>query len=164
MTEVKKLAPAPFRRSKHSNKGAGAEAKVQEFLDRWSASSTSNEANRLVDTKAAGRVIKAAAADFEFFSFDGLDTCHGLIEVKETEHEYRLSKNRLTQFARLRKRAKCGGLIFVLVYHSTLQRWRCMTDVDLGPISAQGSWDLRHIATFKTAEEALQAESPWWRC
>lgn len=156
------MKTAPFRKSKLANRGAGAEDDVHRFLAGWAAASTHREANRLVDTKAAGRVIKAAAADFEFFCEDGLETFHGLIEVKATEHEYRLSKSRLTQFARLRKRANCGGEVFVLVYHSTIKRWRVLTNKDLGDISVAGSWDLRPIPTYITPDLAMVAAHDIW--
>ena len=156
------MKTAPFRKSKLANRGSGAEDDVKKFLDDWASRSTRREANRLVDTKAAGRVIKEAAADFEFFCEDGLEAFHGLIEVKETEHEYRLSKSRLTQFARLRKRANCGGDIFVIVYHSTIKRWRVITSADLGEISVTGSWDLRPTPTHLTPALAMAAAHDIW--
>lgn len=156
------MKTAPFRKSKLANRGSGAEDDVKKFLDDWASRSTHREANRLVDTKAAGRVIKAAAADFEFFCEDWSQRSHGLIEVKETEHEYRLSKSRLTQFARLRKRAKCGGRIFVLVYHSKTKLWRCLTDHDLGEISVTGSWDLRTLEARPSPMSALLHADDLW--
>ena len=52
-----------------------------------------------LDTKAAGRIVKAAKADFEFFYFptNSVYAFFGLLEVKETEHEYRLQRAKVSQ-------------------------------------------------------------------
>jgi hypothetical protein len=100
----------PFKRSRFADRGKKAEEAVQRFLTDWASQSSTREYNRLVDSKAAGRIIKAAAADFEYCCKTAYgEEFHGLIEVKETEHEYRLSKDKLPQLPRLRKRQKCGG-------------------------------------------------------
>jgi len=151
--------PLPFSKSRFADRGSAAESAVKKALDAWADESPHREANRLVDTKAAGRTIKAAPADFEFFCLHEGVACHGLIEVKETQHEYRLDRSRLTQQARLRRRAKCGGFTFVLVYHSTSGVWRCMSSADLGEPSTKGSWDLRELPTFKGPREALSAKT-----
>lgn len=146
---------APFRKNTNANRGETAEKAVQAYLEWWALQATSRDYERLVDTKAAGRIIKAAAADFEAWSADGPTTA--LIEVKETEHEYRLDRSRLTQMPRLRKRAQCGVLVFVLIYHSTIKKWRCMTHADFGEPSVKGSWDLRNLAVHNTPGAALAA-------
>lgn len=134
-------------KTRFADRGAVAEGLVQGYLEDWQARDSRHEFNRLVDTKAARRIIKAAAADFEWFAWPlGTYAAHGLIEVKETQHEYRLDRDRITQLARLRKRQKCGGSCCVLVYHSTLNLWRVLTVErmvkDGGP---GGSWDLRDM-------------------
>lgn len=154
------MTTLPFKtKNRFADRGVKAEAAVQKFLDLWEGASPYREFNRLVDSKAAGRTIKAAAADFEFFCRPDPTRkagCHGLIEVKQTEHEYRLTKANLTQLPRLRKRAKAGGLCFVLVLHSTTGLWRCLSmDFLLGP-SDKGSWDLRGLPTFSSPAKALQ--------
>lgn len=148
--------PAPFRKSKLADRGKTAEDATQKYLERWAAQSPSREFNRLPDTKAAGRVIKAAPADFEVFcAHPGLGPMHGLIEVKETEHDYRLDRSRLTQMPRLRRRHKCGGQVYVLVLHSKIGRWRCMTAEHFGPPLTTGSWDLRSLPLFMDPQGAL---------
>lgn len=146
-------------KNRFANRGEAAEKAVQKALEAWADESPQREANRLTDSKAAGRIIKAAPADFEFYCLHKGFSLHGLIEVKETQHEYRLDRSRLTQHARLRRRAKCGGFVFVLVYHSTTKLWRCMDQEDLGPPGLKGSWDLRPLPTFATPREALAAKS-----
>lgn len=142
-----------------SNRGAKAEKLTQDFLRKWQEATPHREANRLTDTKAAGRVIKSSAADFEFFCWEDRPH-HGLIEVKQTEHEYRLAKNKVTQLGRLRKRHKCGGLVFVLVFHSTLNQWRCLSAFELfDENNFQASWDMRHLPLYATPGEALNQTS-----
>lgn len=154
------MTTLPFKTtSKFADRGVKAEKAVQKFLDLWEASSPYREYNRLVDTKAAGRIIKSAAADFEFFCRPDPTrhaSCHGLLEVKQTEHHYRLAKDKLPQLPRLRKRAKAGGICLVLVLHSETGLWRCLPmKFLLGP-SDKGSWDLRELPTFSSPGAALQ--------
>lgn len=139
------------------NKGTYAEGKVQDYLSGWMAASPYREFNRLVDTKAAGRTIKAAAADFEYFYHEyESDKVHGLIEVKETAHDYRLGRDRITQLPRLRKREKCGGVSYVLIYHTTLKRWRAVNVKYLTDTGDKGSWNLTNVPLFATCDEALR--------
>jgi hypothetical protein len=150
--------------NRFADRGADAEKETQKFLNDW-GQYPFREFNRLVDSKAAGRTIKAAAADFEFFQAahgtgprgDEVRVSHGLIEVKETEHDYRLDKKRITQMARLRKRANCGGKCFVLVFHSKIGVWRCLdlAYMTAGGLEPKGSWDLRGQTGFMTPGEAL---------
>ncbi len=166
--------PAPtsasFKKSKLADRGKEAEDAVRAYLEAWAAASERRDFDRLVDTKAAGRTIRAAPADFEAYALetDSWPTA-ALIEVKETRHAYRLDRSRLTQMPRLRKRAKAGVHVYVLVYHSVERQWRCMTPRTWGEPSTKGSWDLRPLAAFRTPGEALvwadgyHPSSPWWR-
>ena len=137
-----------------ANRGQFAEDATQKFLAAWAGGSTRREFARLVDAKAAGRTIKAAAADFEFYSAE-FGVAFGLIEVKQTEHEYRLERAKVPQLARLRKRENCGGLCIVLVYHSTLQRWRAVTAGELAATGDKGSWNLTDQPLFQDVAGAL---------
>jgi hypothetical protein len=140
--------------SRHANKGKKSEDAMAKFLAEWSG--PFKEFNRLVDSKAAGRIIKAAAADFEYFSLMG----HGLIEVKETEHEYRLSRDKVPQLARLRKRANCGGLCFVAVHHSTTKLWRMVDTEYLTSTGDKGSWNLSDVPAYTDLATAMQEACP----
>lgn len=137
--------------SKFADRGKDAEKKVHEALTTWVGDIGSREFNRLMDTRAAGRIVKAAAADFEFFSAG----IHGLIEAKETEHEFRLQRSKITQIPRLRKRALAGGVCLVLIYHSTLKLWRAVAVDYLLDGGDKGSWDLRNVDTHESAGAAL---------
>lgn len=149
----------PFKKNVFANRGKKAEDAVQKALTQWALESPNREFNRLVDSKAAGRTIKAAAADFEYFYLEeGYEArhSHGLIEVKETQHEYRLARDKVPQLARLRKRSKCGGFCFVLVLHSTTGLWRVLTVRELTEGGDKGSWDLREYPTHTSATAALE--------
>lgn len=159
--------------NRFADRGGVAEKAVQNFLTEW-AQQPYREFSRLVDSKAAGRTIKAAAADFEFYHLrhgdkdwgaDGRSYStpthpyYGLIEVKETQHDFRLEKKRVTQLARLRKRSNCGGTCLVLVFHSAIGKWRC---IDVPYMTASGtltgSWDLRDRPAYSSAGNALAGE------
>lgn len=154
--------------NKFADRGAVAEKAVQKYLTDW-AQHTHREFERLVDSKAAGRTIKAAAADFAFFA--KLENCgphgdatyryHGLIEVKETKHAFRLEKKRVTQLARLRKRTNAGGLCLVLVFHSETSQWRCI-DVPYMVAGGDltGSWDMSSQPVFTSVGAALHRAVP----
>lgn len=139
------------------NRGVFAEKKVKDYLEEWQAGDTRREFSRLTDSKAAGRIIKAAKADFEYFSHPLGTLCvHGLIEVKETEHEYRIARDKVSQLPGLRKREKCGGRSAVLVYHSTIKVWRVAGVEYLAKNGDKGSWNLSEHPLFLTCGEALR--------
>lgn len=144
-----------FRKSKFADRGKTAENAVQKFLSRWADGHSTREFNRLVDTKAAGRIIKSSPADFEYFALDGAAPTHGLIEVKETEHEYRLARSKVPQLPRLVKREKAGGRCFVLIFHSTTKVWRCISAAWLQAGGDKGSWNVGHHSAHETPEAAL---------
>lgn len=138
-------------KSKFADRGKKAEEAVSKALEAWAYGRSDREYNRMIDTRAAGRVVKAAAADFEFFCLDGF----GLIEVKSTEHAYRLSRDKISQLPRLRKRALCGGVCLVLVHHSQLEQWRVVDAPTLATFGDTGSWDLTDWPLYESAQEAL---------
>lgn len=88
-------------------------------------------------------------ADFEFY----MPGVHGLIEAKETSHDYRIAKDKVAQLSRLHKRELAGGLCVVLVKHTKLRKWRCVQAMDLP--AGYPSWDLRGWPTYDSAAEAL---------
>lgn len=138
-----------------ANRGVFAEKKVQDYLTWWMAASPWREFNRMVDSKSAGRIIKSAAADFEYFTDCNEDHAHGLIEVKQTEHDYRLARDKVSQLPRLRKREKCGGESYVVIYHSTLKKWRAVGVKYLTDTGDKGSWNLTNLPLFDTCDAAL---------
>lgn len=150
---------AQFKKSnRFADRGVVAEKAVQGYLDWWQGRSAYREYNRLTDSKAAGRIIKAAPADFEYYQGSIVDNppAFGLIEVKETKHGYRLDRDKLPQLARLRKREKVGGRCPVVIFHSTIEKWRCIPRAsDLMEFGDKGSWNLSGLPTFDTVDAAL---------
>jgi hypothetical protein len=138
-----------------ADRGKKAEEAVKKALANWEKASSDREVERLLDTRAAGRTVKAAAADFAFYS----GGAHGLIEVKSTEHEFRLARPNITQLPRMRKRELCGGVCLVLVHHSTLNLWRVATVEYLSTTGDKGSWNLMDLRTYETPGNALASAS-----
>lgn len=146
--------------SRFADRGKKAEDAAQKALTDWetnlmASGSARCDWARLVDTKAAGRILKAAAADFEWFYSGFAVLRHGLIEVKQTEHEYRLARDKVPQLARLRRRAAAGGHCLVLILHSETGEWRCVDTGWLVLPNDKGSWDLRKVPTWPSARAAL---------
>jgi hypothetical protein len=112
---------------------------------------------KLPDARSARGAFKAVLCDFNVL-------CRSVsfyIEAKETEHPYRLARDKIPQIAKLRKAELAGGVPFVLVYHSLLGQWRCLPISYFdGPIPA--SWDLRNAPLFDDLKSAL-ASIPQWK-
>lgn len=79
-----------------------------------------------------------------------------LVEVKQTEHTYRLAHGNfgIPQVSRMRAWKWAGASALVLIYHSEIQKWRCL-DIDYFVDRVGGSWDLREVP-FTTLEETLK--------
>ena len=136
---------------------------MQKALAAWAGQCSEREFNRLTDTRAARRIVKAAAADFDYYmgrTPSNFNQAHGLIEVKETKHDYRLQHSKVPQLPRLLKRTRCGGECAVLVYHSTTGLWRSASPAWLDAHREGGSWDLSELETYPTAAAALQGWLP----
>ncbi|VTU31833.1 hypothetical protein H4CHR_02888 [Variovorax sp. PBS-H4] len=156
-----KVIPS-FRKSKFADRGKEAENAASKYLSQWASGYANREFNRLVDTKAAGRIIKASKADFEFFYFptNSVFAFFGLLEVKETEHDYRLERAKVSQMPRLVKHMKCGGTCHVLVHHKTIDKWRCINALWMRDNGDKGSWNIAEFPAFDTPGEALRALNP----
>jgi hypothetical protein len=143
------------RTGNKANRGKPTEDAVAKALATWQGQRMDREFNRLVDSKAAGRIIKAAAADFEFFIGELEQTHHGLIEAKETEHEFRIARPKITQLPALRRRRLAGGRCYVVIYHSTIRKYRSVSGHWLDTNGDKGSWNLERIPAFDTPIDAL---------
>ena len=157
-----KIIPS-FRKSKLADRGKSAENAANAFLSLWAGGHAKREFNRLIDTKAAGRIVKAAKADFDFYyspADQGVIPYFGLLEVKETKHDYRLDRAKVPQLPNLVKRMKCGGDCFVVVHHSEIKKWRAVNAQWLTENGDKGSWNLVNWPTFDTPAEALQHVNP----
>jgi hypothetical protein len=84
------------------------------------------------------------------------------LEVKSTEHDYRLPYASLSQLPSLNKVYKAGALPYVLVLFKGLEKWR------IAPIHyfsyGVKSWDMRDLPLFDSAEDALNSTNifPIW--
>jgi hypothetical protein len=134
-------------------RGKAAEKEVRVYLERLSFKYAGFAYERIYDARSARGKFPARAGDFEFYA----SRLHGLIEAKEVEHDFRLPNKNLKkeQIARLRKRQLAGGLVFVLINHTTSGLWRSVPVEWLHERSAQPSWDLSEFPTLPSAAAAL---------
>ena len=133
-----------------ANRGKSAEKSVDAVLKKWN-NLAAFAYHRLPDARSARGALAAQPADFYFCS----KGVFGHLEVKETEHEYRLAKDKVSQLAILKKFSMAGAVSLVLVHHSTLKKWRVLYAGGLA--SDVPSWDLREVQTYDSAEDALVA-------
>jgi penicillin-binding protein-related factor A (putative recombinase) len=120
-----------------SNRGKTAESLVRARLETLCQKAAATFL-RLPDAHAGSRA--ATLADFLYVREGTLY----LIEVKETQHDYRLPHGNFEagQVARMRRVKMAGGKALVVIYHSTLKLWRGY-DIDRFAAREGGSWDLR---------------------
>lgn len=133
---------------KIGQRGKKAEKIVDALLRDWN-SRADFSFHRMADARAARGRVSASPGDF-------LYVCGGIagfIEVKSTEHDYRLSRDKVTQLPTLRKFELAGMRSMVLIHHSKLNAWRVLTPIDMD--ATIPSWDMRNIPTYPSAEDAL---------
>lgn len=143
-------------------RGKSAEKETRSFLDRLNFKYASFDYERVYDARSAGGRFPARPGDFEFYA----PRLHGLIEVKEVEHDFRLPRKnmegskakdaaKVSRIAKLLKRQLAGGMIFVLVNHTTTGLWRSVPIDWLHDRAAAPSWDLSEFKTYASAAECL---------
>lgn len=157
------VKPRPVRptTSAFADRGKWAEGQVHAALKAWQGNHPKREFSRLLDARAAQRVIRSAPADFEFYTLLGSGLAvHGLIEVKSVKHPFRLRHDHVSQLPRLVKRSKCGGLCGVLMYHSETRLWRSACVEWFEENKSGGSWDMSTLCVYPSAAAALQGLSP----
>lgn len=145
------------KKGKLGKRGKVAERDVQKLLEHLNNEHAGFMFDRLLDTRAARAIVKAQSCDF-------LVTAAGVtfsLEVKETEHAFRLERRSLSQLPKLRKSAKAGRVPLVLVLHTLDKRWRCLPlQAFDGPVVP--SWDLSAYPTFTSLTDALLSD-PYWK-
>jgi penicillin-binding protein-related factor A (putative recombinase) len=124
-----------------ANRGKVAETLVKKRLEVLSKSS-SFVWHRFADMRSGVRQV--ALADFMFVNDGKL----ALLEVKETQHDFRLVLGNFSadQVARMRMWEAAGCDATVLIYHSTTKLWRRLP-VEAFLTRTGGSWDLRLCPT-----------------
>lgn len=137
-----------MKKDERGQRGKSAEKAVEDIFKRW------NEQlgfawHRFPDARAAMGRLSAQPADYLYFSRGG----GGFLEVKESKHDYRIAKDKIGQLAVLKKFLHAGADAWILVHHTTIDRWRIVSAYELS--LGQPSWVLTDFPTFASAEEAL---------
>lgn len=139
-------------RKELGERGKEPEALVRNYLKALSEKYAVFDFQREYDARSAGGRLSARVGDFSIY----LPGVHGVIEVKEVKHDFRLPAKNFKSVARLRKRQLAGGLIIVLIRHSTTGLWRMPPlGFFVGALRAP-SWDLTEFETYRTVPEALR--------
>lgn len=136
-------------------RGKLAEKAVEKLLKKWN-SRAAFAYWRLPDTRSARSYLAAQPGDFAYFC----DGSGGIIEVKSTEHAYRLPRAMVPQLPTLNMMHLAGAQSIILVNHSKEGVWRWALPEKLQTDAP--SWDLRSYPTYASAEEALMATG-WFR-
>jgi hypothetical protein len=143
---------ATLAKKKQGSRGKAAEAKIRRILVEFQAANPDDfQFMRPPDTRAAGRPMPPTVADFVCSHRGKLELA---LEVKETEHEYRLQKRAFPQYPRMRRHLKCGGRAYLAILHRTTKRWR-LIDVAGMPSLEKGSWDLMEWRSFSDIRAEL---------
>ena len=135
---------------KIGQRGKSAEKIVEGVLKSWNTSA-SFAYFRLADARAARNFLAAQPGDFAYFS----GTFAGIIEVKSSQHSYRIAKDKISQLPVLQKLAYAGAKSVILIHHTTENVWRAVHPLDL--TIGLPSWDLSHLPTYTSAEAALKS-------
>ena len=131
-----------------SNTGKKAEKLVETVLKKWNNRS-GFAYFRLPDSRSARNFLTAQPGDFAYYC----GPCAGILEVKSTQHPYRLAKDKISQLPTLKKLSAAGAANLVLVQHTTENVWRVLYPGGLD--ASVPSWDLRKVETYPDAESAL---------
>jgi hypothetical protein len=140
------------RNTNIADRGKYAEGKTREVLEHFKRQYAAFDYERVYDARSSMGRLPKRPGDFEFYA----PKTHGLIEAKEVDHAFRLPAKNLTQIPKLRMRELAGGLIFVLVYFTPVDRWRSIPLNWLQLRQAQPSWDLTEFRLLASAAECLQ--------
>ena len=139
--------------SEIGDRGKWAEGEVHKKLKLISNQVAEFDFERPPDARAARGALKAQVGDFVWYLPGG----HGVVEVKESKHDFRVAKDKLAQLPKLRKRALAGGNIKVIVYHSALNKWRVAPLFFFdGPIPP--SWDLSSLPLIDSISDIVTLE------
>lgn len=139
------------------SRGKYAEKAVKDYLTALGNSVANFDWGRRYDARSAGGRFPSQPGDFEYYRLIDGRHCSGLIEVKEVAHDFRLpAKNfKKEQIARLRKRVLAGCAVCVLIYHSTIGKWRRVPLEKFVMEASAPSWDLSQYKAFQNLQELL---------
>ena len=145
---MKKYSPEWWQSLPPEKSGKETEKLVESLFTEWNQRQ-SFAWHRLPDSKSARAFLKAQPADYLYRS----GQFSGFIEVKALKHPYRLSTDRVTQLATLKKWSLAGSQNLILVHHYMEGVWRVLYPGGLD--ASVPSWDLRNVETYPDAESAL---------
>lgn len=140
-----------FKKEGIGERGKIAQQLTEKYLKKVNDQHANFAYERLPDARAAGGHLKKQLCDylcwFEPYSLP--------LEVKSTEHDYRISKDAISQLPLLKKVRLAGGRPYVLVLFKTIEKWR-VAPIDYFAFGVP-SWDMRDLPLFDSAEEALSS-------
>jgi hypothetical protein len=137
----------------HGDRGKWAEKQIQDLLIAFNRKWIDVTYHRLPDARAARGALAAQPADF-------IVAAHGhgyFLEVKETQELHRLPRDKVKQIPDLRKFALAGMGFAVLVFHSAMEKWRCVPQDVFMSDAFPTVYDLSHLELYDTPEAALLA-------
>ena len=142
------------------DRGKDSEKTLIETLEKLNAKHMAFAYERLPDARSAGGRMKACICDFlvwwrPAFPFPNQpERISVQLEVKETQHNFRITRDKIRQLPRMRRVQNAGGFGLILIHHSTLDQWRVLP---VNHFYGEGvtSWDLSDVPLFDTAGEAL---------
>jgi len=143
------------------DRGKWAEAQVQKWLEKRSASELAFAYHRYPDARAARGALANQPADFLVARKTKLDkvACH--LEVKETKEVRRLPKAKIGQYGKLKLFHEAGFDTVVLVFRSELKDWVMFTPEDLFCYEElPTSFPFAGLAPYQSAASALDALFP----
>lgn len=157
-----------------ANRGRYAEAKIKDFLEEWKQAHAAFTYNRILDAHSAkGMISNPQPGDFQWFMslspirfMYGVQEIaasrNGLIESKETTHQFRLEYHSFgaDQVGRMVIRQMAGSECIVLICHRPTPRVVFWRSVPLDffrerPGPKFGSWDLREFPVRENPRAVL---------
>jgi hypothetical protein len=144
------------KRKEAGTRGKYAEDQVRNALKALSALRADFDYERNYDARTSMGRIPARAGDFTIFDAGS----HGIIEVKQVDHDYRLPKKNFDpkKFGKIRMRQLAGGKVSVLVYFTPSKLWRVVPFEYFYARKDQPSWDLREFSHLPNVHAALASE------
>lgn len=138
---------------KIGQRGKSAEADVRKHLEYLKQFKHDFDFERKYDARSARGRFPSQAGDYGFY----LPGVHGLIEVKEVAHDFRLPQKNFSkdQIARCRMRELAGGIIVIIVKHTTTGLWRIPPFSMFRDYPTAPSWVL-DSPTYPSAVNALE--------
>ena len=140
------------KRKATGSRGKFAEDAVQKVLVSMQKKDITFDFDRLLDARAAGRIVPAQVADYLIF-FRGRSAT---LEVKGLKKGFRLSKAAFPQRPRMLRRAEAGCLGFALVHTLENNKWMLAKVTEFAVL--QPSWKLttENCEQYCTAKDAVE--------